>query len=427
MRSRRQTTDGVPTRRTVLRRTALATAAVGVGRSFVGTAAAQKKKKKAKCDVLVNAGGGGDATTIQDGVDMADPGETVCVADGTYEEQVLIDKDLRLTNAGGANPTIRMPGSPSSYTIAESGASWEPVVFAFGGTENSGDVAGPGTVSVCVSGFIIDGNDRNPGDRAVGLLYRNVSGTPSKSAIESNKVENMHVGGSQTFGIMVYGDSRVLVSDNTIDGYERGGIGANGNGEDPAPTADIRNNSVTGSGANNGWAPNGIQVGYGAEGKVIDNHVMDNRWDGTAWAASGIIIFESDGVQVRGNTVENSDYGITCGSWSWFRQSADNNKFIKNEVTDANVGIVLQAVAWDGYSTADPSVSNNKVTNNTVEDDENTANPEGSIGIAVDATNYDPDFDPVLTNNKVVNNDIEGFDTAVDDEGQMTKIHANEP
>lgn len=66
-------------------------------------------------DVVVDGTGGWDASTIQDGVDLAAPGDTVCTANGTYSEHVRVDKDLTLTNAQGASPTIEIPSDPPNY------------------------------------------------------------------------------------------------------------------------------------------------------------------------------------------------------------------------------------------------------------------------------------------------------------------------
>lgn len=419
-------TDGI-TRRTALKTAVLTSAAAAVGVPAVAGSAAAKRPH---CDVLVDpATANADASTIQGGVDAAVAGDTVCVADGTYTEQVVVDKDLVLTNARGATPTIVAPASPAQFTIAESGATWEPVVFAYGGSESGGAVTGSGTVDVSISGFTVDGNDRTDGTRPVGVLLRNVrSDQSSHAGVESNVVENMGVGGRETFGILVYGDSSVGVVGNDVREYERGGIGANGNGVDPAPTVEVRGNTVTGStGVETAWAPNGIQLGYGASGSVESNVVSDNRWsadeDGD-WVASGIIVFESDDVQVRRNTVTNSDVGISVGSWGWFRGSADGNTIMRNEIHDAHAGVVLQGVAWEGYSSTDPSASNNKVVGNMISD---SVTGDDDVGIAVDSTDADPEFDPSVWNNKVVRNAITGYATEISDDGSATKTAGAEP
>ncbi|MFB6295328.1 MAG: hypothetical protein ABEH66_00590 [Halobacteriales archaeon] len=105
------------------------------------------------CDLVVPD----DEATIQGAVDAASPGDTICVKDGTYAEQVLIDKSLTLKSAADAAPTIEPAASPDAFTIPESGPTWEPMVFAYGGTESGGDVSGSGTVDVTLSGFTLDG------------------------------------------------------------------------------------------------------------------------------------------------------------------------------------------------------------------------------------------------------------------------------
>ena len=388
---------------------------------FGGAVSAQPNGRSSganRCDIRIPD----DEPTIQDGVDAADTGDTVCVkaTGGPYTEQILINKDLTLR--GVNDPTIQPPASPGGFTIPESGPAWEPIVFAFGGTDSGGNVSGSGVIDVDISGFTIDGTGTQPdARRKPGILYRNADGE-----ISSNTVENMGVGGKETFGILAYGNSTVGIVNNSISDYERGGIGVVGDGgAHPSPTADIRGNTVTGStGIGEAWGPNGIQIGYGADGKIINNDVSDNRFADGAYTASGIIIFESNGVQVKRNTVTNSDVGIACGSWGWFLPTADNTKIVQNEVNEANAGILLRAVAYDGYSQHDPSVSNTKVTNNTVTDPDTT---DTDAGIAVQAIDQDPSYDPVVDNNKVIRNSITGFEEQVIEGGDGTKIQASEP
>lgn len=433
--------------RVINRRTALKGIGAGsVGLVGLGGRVVAKPGKgggKKECDLVVPD----DYSTIQGAVDAADSGDTVCVKTGTYREQVVINKDLTLKNAEGASPTIEAPDTLDGFTIPESkGNAWHPVVLAYGGSESNGDISGSETVNVNVTGFTVNGrgtqptNTKGKRDRKAGIFYRNVG---QKAKIMDNTVEKMGVGGAETMGILAYGDSDVIVKDNDVSEFERGGIGANGDGgKHPSPTMRIRNNTLDSNSDIDGWAPNGIQIGFGASGDVKNNTIKNclyaaGRGD-YFWTASGVLIFESDNVAVQGNTVENNDVALAASSGGWFLKSADNHKFIKNEITNAILGVHLRATAFDGLTKQDPSVSNNKVTNNTIKDpnenDSTTNNPVGDTGVLLEGRDWDsddddgePDYDPVVKNNKIIRNTITGFPEQVSDEGTDTKVHAIEP
>jgi len=403
-------------RRTALKRGLLASSAVALGVSTVsGTAVAEKISVP------------DDYSTIQGAVDAAAPGDRVLVNDGTYREQIVVDKDLDLE---GKNATIEHPDSPASYTIAESSPTWEPTVFAYGGSVSSGAVSGSGTVDVSISGFTIDGRSVQPdARRKPAILYRNVNSS-DKSRIEDNTVEEMGVGGKETFGILAYGDTHVAIEGNDVRDYERGGIGANGDGGDhPSPEVTIRDNTVTGStGIGEAWGPNGIQVGFGASGTVKRNTVNDNRYSDEDPVASGILVFESDGIVVQKNEIENADIALSVGSWGWFRSSADNTKIKDNTVTEAEYGVLMESVAepYGGALTqSDPSVSNTKVLKNDLTGE---SDPEGQIGVGIIVEdNVDNDYDPVAENNKIRKNSITNFATEIEDQGSETKMDPANP
>ena len=69
----------------------------------------------------------GDYSTIQAAINAANPGDTVKVAVGTYDEQVVINKSLTLQGAG--DTTIINP-SADNLTQVFTGLFW------YGGTKN---------------------------------------------------------------------------------------------------------------------------------------------------------------------------------------------------------------------------------------------------------------------------------------------------
>jgi hypothetical protein len=183
--------------------------------------------------------------------------------------------------------------------------------------------------------------------------------------------------------------------------------------------------AVTGStGIGEAWGPNGIQIGFGAGGQILDNDVSDNRYAEEAVTASGNIVFESDGVRVKRNTVTNSDVWIACGSWGWFLPTANDTNIDGNDVTEANAGIILRAVSFEGFSKSDSSVSNTTVVNNTVSDPDSD---DEDAGIAIQALDFDADYDPTVTNNKVIRNTVTGFADQIDEDGTGTKLQAIDP
>jgi len=339
--------------------------------------------------------GVGYFSTIQEAINAASPGDTINVTAGTYDEQVVINKSLTLEGAGAESTTIVAPGSPESFKFTESGSFWEPVVFAFGG---AGDIiAGTGTITVTISGFTIDGNDRVPTDRSAGILLRNAGGT-----ISGNTVKNMFIDGKETFGIAAYGDSDVVIAENNVSGYARGGIVASGdNSTNPDPNAIITGNTVTGPGMDVSvtYAPNGIQIGYGATGEVTGNTVSGNGWPGTDWTGSGILVAMSDGVEVDDNTVTGNETGIgVCGyMWAPDGITANGTRIHDNMVDGNTYGISIQ----------------NKSVNTTIEN--NTIKNSSYDGIDICNFDYSGYYGPPPTGTTIQGNTITANNTENDE------------
>lgn len=250
--------------------------------------------------------------------------------------------------------------------------------------QNAGATANVRNLTVTVSGLadVCDAGD----DRLRGILFKGASGS-----ITNNRALNINQGMSgcqEGNGIEArnFEDNpttiKVVISNNTVDKYQKTGILANGD-----VNATVTENTITGFGPVNFIAQNGIQLGFGATGRVQDNTVSGNVYTPQTFASSGIFLFEvGSGASVRENIVGDSDVGIwLLGATSALVRS--------NRVTGSTFdGIALDDSfgAVSGATVDKNTVLNNGtgiglygagVTNNTILS--NNANTNGN-GLVID-------------------------------------------
>ena len=279
---------------------------------------------------------------IEEAIDLVDDSGTVHVAAGTYVEQVTINKSLDLIGVGEGLAIIQAPASrDGKITIADSGI-WDYIVAAN---------ATSGTIDVRVEGVTIDANGQNitGSDKFTGVLFNNVSG--DTAGLFASTIYNFGEA-TQNFGVRIYGDSRLTVDDNTLYGYTRDGIVANGD-EGGVTTGDpnviISNNELIGVG-DTVEVQNGIQVAYGATGSItgntISNHAGSSQW----WSTGILVSDDSENVIVRGNRLSENTVGV-------YIAFADNNNVFDNILTD-NVQAGVMVSNRDSIETTTGNIIN---------------------------------------------------------------------
>jgi nitrous oxidase accessory protein NosD len=251
-------------------------------------------------------------TTIQAAIaDANTSGDTIEAAAGTYDEQVVINKNLTLQGVG--DTTIIKPSqtTANAFTLFNRKS---------GGPANSaGIIVTNTTETVNVQSLKIDGSLVTSipagGDGFFGILYR---GTPG--LIDSVTVTGIGIANGNGMYLSGYGSPvAVTASNSTISGYLKNGITAN----NPGITATISGNTITGVGPSAGDAQNGIQIGWGATGRINGNTISGNVWTGTyggtndpvsdveADGATGILLYLSGtGVVIDHNILTANQFGI---------------------------------------------------------------------------------------------------------------------
>jgi len=284
--------------------------------------------------------------TIQAAINAVAEGGIVHVAEGIYDEQVIINKPLTLEGQGDA--TIIKPSTTDSFMLFSRKA---------GGSDNTAAIV-VANANATIKNLKIDGSEISSvpsgATMFVGILYRGVNGT-----IDSVTVDGINIANGNAIYISSMGkESNVEVKGCTILNFYKNGITANYEGL----TVNIHDNNIIGSGPIADVAQNGIQVGYGATGSVVGNTVSDIAYTGGEWVACGILFYDSSGTATD-NTVTNCQAGIVAqaGGSGTYNVAIENNMIDATGLTDLSYIAGTGAVTWNDAAIT-VTIKNNDLT-----------------------------------------------------------------
>jgi parallel beta-helix repeat protein len=281
-------------------------------------------------------------TRIQDAVDAARPNGIIVVCAGTYAEQLVIAKKVRIIGQG--RPVVRPAGMVANTTSMRTDGPIAAAAVVSGGATLDGlefDLSANGLPTCGATDPVL-----------VGIFVRG-----SAATLKNNRVHDVRHAASgceSGAGVLVQGNNatstRVDVNGNVVFAYQRAGIVVNERGA----RALIRNNTVTGDGVTADVVQNGIQVGFGATATVSNNVVQNNAGpSGPACTFDGgNLLFESSGGTITGNTFTGNTAGVIV--------NGSRNRILRNTV-DGLSGAVVAGL--DGISVFG---DRNSITSNTV-------------------------------------------------------------
>jgi len=201
--------------------------------------------------IYVSKSGDGNFSKIQDGIDASNPGDTIYIYNGTYFENIVIDKSITLVGENKISTIVdgRLTGNVlkinadnvtiHGFTIQHSG-----IVYPNSGINLSSD-------NNLISDNIIMNN-------YYGMTLYHSSG----NIIKGNFIQN-----DDHCGIYLNNSSRNSIINNTIKLHEYNGIGlyytSNNN--------TIQDNNLT----NNGFC--GVNIRTSQGNKVVENNISNNK------------------------------------------------------------------------------------------------------------------------------------------------------
>jgi parallel beta-helix repeat protein len=313
-------------------------------------------------DICVNetgwwrAGGAFNAndTPIQTAVDFAAEGDTICVKDGTYTENVAVTKRLTIRSENGSDSTIVNAADSNEHVFNVAMDYVNISGFTVkGATDCHGDCAG----------IYLDNVDHNHGALAMGICLDKSGNNTLRNNLMSGNIYNFEAEGFSYSEL----DNDIDIS-NLVDGkpiYYL--VDASGTVIDSATNAGtvycINCDNVTVKDLNLTKNGEGIHF-YNTSNSRIENNCIGHCFDGIRlWSSSnniitgnsvrhvgyGIVLWMSSGNTITGNNAYNSlNHPLIA------LDRSDNNTVTNNNVIQGYSGVFIR------YS------SNNTIANNTV-------------------------------------------------------------
>jgi parallel beta-helix repeat protein len=193
----------------------------------------------------------GNFSTIQEAIDATEPYDTIYVFNGTYSENIVIDKTINLI---GENKTTTIIDGRSTGNVIKVNA--EDVVIQEFTIQHSGLIFPNAGINLSSDYNVIQGN----------ILMNNYYGMTlydsSNNSIKGNTIRN-----NDHCGIYMSKSSNNTITNNTIQNHNFNGIGI----YDSSDENNIENNSLN----NNDFC--GINIRISSNNNIKNNNISDNN------------------------------------------------------------------------------------------------------------------------------------------------------
>jgi hypothetical protein len=267
-----------------------------------------------------------DQPTIQDAIDVAENGDTVLVAPGTYLENINFSgKDITVKSSNGNKVTIIDGGHNNSVVTFDSSEGRKAVLRGFtiqnGEANSNTDFEGGGisisSASPTITGNILKHNNAVNGGGGIAVQF-------SSALVQGNLVEN----NSQTPGYS--------------GGTGGGGIAVNGTG-----SAQIIGNTIQ----NNSWASSngGGIVLLDAGTPTLKNNIIDGNVADSEGEGGGILIESESNAVIVQNLIYNNSAGQGSGIYFNVPEGYSGPVLINNTIvgTSSSQGSAVYASGFD--------------------------------------------------------------------------------
>jgi parallel beta-helix repeat protein len=240
-----------------------------------------------------------DYSTIQEAVDTANPGDIIIVRNGTYTENIKVNK--RLTLKGVDMPTVDANGWISPITLRADGI----VLEGFHVINSSGLYDG---IRVTSNNNTLLNNTASNNYQGIGLHYLN-------NTLINNIISN------NDLGINLNSNNNTLIN-NTVSNNNNDGITLYSNNNI------LINNTIS----NN---RHGITLHWSSNNVIINNVVSNNR-------NRGIFQYSSSNNTIKNNNILNNQWGgIDLGD------SSNNKIYLNNFINTKNVFLSNSTNIWN--------------------------------------------------------------------------------
>jgi len=208
--------------------------AYNITANFNGTGSGGEGEDNGTCNITVS-----DGESIQEAVDNATNGDTICVEDGTYNETVkdfpiTVNKSLTIKAADGASPVINASGQDAWAVISveASDVILEGLTVKNGNKNDAPRVRGihgnKDSDGLIIKNIIVDGVSVNISSSRPTAYGMTLSG--NSTTVENTTVRNVE---APVFaaGIRLGGNESYLVGDGTLEGLDVNNINTSGTGQ----------------------------------------------------------------------------------------------------------------------------------------------------------------------------------------------------